>query len=146
MERREFVTAFGALAAAAAVSPASAAGEDPHAHHKAHGAKFKALLETSAKCVTTGEDCLRHCFEMLAANDASMGACTKATYDLVAACSALSTLAGTNSAFTPAFAKVVGEVCSACKKECDKFPSIAECKACGDACKACADECRKVSA
>jgi Cys-rich four helix bundle protein (predicted Tat secretion target) len=147
MERRDFVTAFGALAAAAAASSAFAAGEDPHAGHKmAHGAKFKALLESSTKCASMGEDCLRHCFDMLAMNDASMGACTKATYDLVAACGALAKLAGTNSAFTPAFAKVVAEVCTACKKECDKFPAIAECKACGEACQACADECHKVSA
>jgi Cys-rich four helix bundle protein (predicted Tat secretion target) len=146
MERREFVTAFGALAAATATSTAFAAGEDPHAHHMMHGAKYKALLESSSKCASTGEDCLRHCFEMLAMNDASMGACTKATYDVVAACNALATLAGTNSTFTPAFAKVVADVCLACKKECDKFPDIAECKACGEACKACADECHKVSA
>jgi hypothetical protein len=33
----------------------------------------------------------------------------------------------------------------ACKKECDRFPQISECKACGDSCKACAEECRKVS-
>jgi Cys-rich four helix bundle protein (predicted Tat secretion target) len=146
MERREFVTAFGALAAATAASTAFAAGEDPHAHHMTHGAKYKALLESSSKCASTGEDCLRHCFEMLAMNDASMGACTKATYDVVAACDALAKLAGTNSAFTPAFAKVVADVCLACKKECDKFPDIAECKTCGEACKACADECRKVAA
>jgi Cys-rich four helix bundle protein (predicted Tat secretion target) len=83
---------------------------------------------------------------MLAANDASMGACTKSTYDLVAACGALATLAGTSSGFTPAFAKVVAEVCTSCKKECDKFPDIAECKACGAACQACAEECHKISA
>jgi Cys-rich four helix bundle protein (predicted Tat secretion target) len=147
MERRDFVTAFGALAAATAASSAFAAGEDPHAAHKmSHGAKYAALLASSAKCASTGEDCLRHCFEMLAMNDASMGACTKSTYDLVAACGALAKLAGTNSAFTPAFAKVVAEVCLACKKECDKFPAIAECKACGEACQACADECHKVAA
>jgi Cys-rich four helix bundle protein (predicted Tat secretion target) len=147
MERRDFVTAFGALAAAAAASSAFAAGEDPHAGHKmSHGAKYAALLASSAKCASTGEDCLRHCFEMLAMNDASMGACTKATYDLVAACGALAKLAGTNSAFTPAFAKVVADVCTACKKECDKFPAIAECKACGEACQACADECHKIAA
>ncbi|MBY6241811.1 four-helix bundle copper-binding protein [Methylosinus sp. Sm6] len=144
MERREFVTAFGALAAAAAASSALAAGEE-HAHHMSHGAKYKALLESSAKCASSGEECLRHCFEMLAMNDASMGACTKATYDVVAACSALAKLAGTNSTFTPALAKVVADVCLACKKECDKFPAIAECKACGDACQACADECRKAA-
>ncbi|WP_159730525.1 four-helix bundle copper-binding protein [Methylosinus sp. Ce-a6] len=145
MERRQFVTAIGALAAASAASRTLAA-EESHAHHHGGGAKYKALFETSGKCVTTGEECLRHCFEMLAANDASMGACTKSTFELVAACKTLASFAGTNSGFTPAFAKVVAEVCVACKKECDKFPNIAECKACGDACQACADECKKIAA
>jgi hypothetical protein len=40
----------------------------------------------------------------------------------------------------------VGEICVACQKECEKFPNIAECTACGAACKTCAEECRKVSA
>jgi hypothetical protein len=33
-----------------------------------------------------------------------------------------------------------------CQKECEKFPDVAECKACGDSCKTCAEECRKISA
>lgn len=145
MERREFVAAFGAIAAAAAASQALAETADPHAHH-GHGAKYKAVLETSAKCVSTGHDCLRHCFEMLAAKDLSMVECAKSTNDLIAACSALESLAGANSPFTPAFAKTVADVCMACKKECDKFPQSVDCKLCGDACKACADECRKIAA
>jgi len=144
MERRQFVTAMGALAAATAATGTLAA-EDPHAHHHG-GAKYKALFESTTKCVAAGEECLRHCFEMLAMNDASMGACTQSTFDVVAACKALASLAGTSSSLTPTFAKAVAEACLACKKECDKFPKIAECKACGDACKACADDCQKVSA
>jgi Cys-rich four helix bundle protein (predicted Tat secretion target) len=83
---------------------------------------------------------------MLAMNDVSMAGCTNSAYQLVAACSALHSLAAVNSPRLPAFAKVVGDICSDCQKECEKFPNIAECKACGDACKACAEECRKVSA
>jgi len=51
-------------------------------HH--HRRKYKALMETSAKCVSTGMNAcalLRH----LSMNDASMADCTKASYDLVAA-------------------------------------------------------------
>jgi hypothetical protein len=33
-------------------------------------------------------------------------------------------------------------ICNDCKKECDNFPKVTECKTCGDACKACADECQ----
>jgi Cys-rich four helix bundle protein (predicted Tat secretion target) len=145
MERREFVTAFAAAAAAVSASPAfaeeTAKKADPHAHH--HPAKYKALMESAAKCVSTGNECLRHCFGMLSMQDSSMADCTKSSYDLVAACGALEVLAAVNSTFTPALAKTVADICLACKKECDKFPQYIECKNCGDACQACADECHK---
>ncbi|CAN2532877.1 hypothetical+protein [Methylocapsa aurea] len=147
MERREFVAA--AVGAAAALSATRALAEDqittPHAQHMMHGPKFQALMKTSAECVSTGNECLRHCFGMLSMNDTSMVACTKAAYDLVSACAALESMAAVNSPLTPTLAKAVGDVCMACKKECDRFPQISECKACGDSCKACAEECRKVS-
>ncbi len=146
MERREFVTALGAAAAAMSVSQAFAKdGDDKMAApmQHMHPPKYKALMETSAKCVSTGNECLRHCFGMLSMNDSSMAECTKASYDLVAACGALEVLAAVNSPFTPALAKTVADVCMACKKECDKFPQYAECTDCGTACKACAEECRK---
>jgi Cys-rich four helix bundle protein (predicted Tat secretion target) len=144
MERREFVAAFGAIAAAAAATRASAqTAEAPHAHHS-HGAKYKAVLETSSKCVSTGYECLRHCFDMLT-KDTSMAECAKATYDLISACNTMASLAGTNSPFTPACAKAVADVCIACKKQCDKFPQYVECRVCGEACQACADECRKIA-
>jgi Cys-rich four helix bundle protein (predicted Tat secretion target) len=149
MERRQFVAAFGAAAAAATASrdfaPATAPAPAPGAPLHHHPAKYRALMETSAKCVSSGNECLRHCFGMLSMNDTSMAECTKASYDLVAACAALETLAAVNSPYTPALAKTVGDVCLACKKECDRFPQYVECKDCGDACKACADECQRVS-
>jgi Cys-rich four helix bundle protein (predicted Tat secretion target) len=150
MERRQFMTSLGAAAALLAASEAHAedAGRTAasQAAHSMHPPKYKALADASGKCVSTGADCLRHCFGMLSMNDTSMADCTKASYDLVAACSALETLASVNSPHTPAFAKTVAAVCDGCKKECDKFPQITECKSCGDACQACADECRRVGA
>jgi Cys-rich four helix bundle protein (predicted Tat secretion target) len=147
MERRQFVAAIGAAAAAASASRAFAQATVPTTgapiHH--HPPKYHALMETSAKCVSTGNECLRHCFGMLSMNDTSMAECTKASYDLVAACAALETLSAVNSPATPALAKTVYDVCMACKKECDRFPQYVECKNCGDACKACADECQRVS-
>ena len=144
MERREFMAKMAAAAAIVSATPALAEESGTMVHH--HPPKYKALMESSAKCVSTGNECLRHCFGMLSMNDPSMAACTKASYDLIAACGALETLAAVNSPFTPPLAKTVGDVCLACKKECDKFPQYSECKACGDACQACADECRKTAA
>jgi Cys-rich four helix bundle protein (predicted Tat secretion target) len=145
MERREFLTAVSAAAALATTSAAFAEeGKKPAAHH--HPPQYKGVSEASAKCVDAGNNCLRHCFGMLNMGDTSMAACTQATYEVIAACGALDALAATNSSFTPAFAKVVANICAACKKECDKFPEVAECVTMGSACKACEEECHKIAA
>lgn len=144
MERRDFIATLGAVAAAASVSPALAEEKTKPAHH--HPAKYRALSDAAAKCVAEGNNCLRHCFGMLSMSDSSMAECTKVTFDTIAACAALESLASVNSNFTPAMAKTVADICVACKKECDNFPDVAECNAMGAACKACADECRKVAA
>jgi Cys-rich four helix bundle protein (predicted Tat secretion target) len=147
MLRREFMAAVGTTAAvvaaqhafAQAPAAAPAAFEPPM-----HPAQYKALEDVAGECVETGEDCLRHCFGMLAMKDTSMAACAEKVYELIAACRALRTLAAANSKHVPIFAKAVEQVCIDCKKECDKFPKIAECHACGAACAKCAEECRKL--
>jgi Cys-rich four helix bundle protein (predicted Tat secretion target) len=111
-----------------------------------HPPKYKALEDSAAKCVVTGNDCLRHCYGMFSMKDTSMAACANAAFQLVAACAALNTLAAVNSEHTGHLAKTVEMICNDCKKECDKFPKVTECKTCGDACKACADECQKIAA
>ena len=141
MKRRELM-ALGAAAfvGAAAQGAAQTSGE-------MHPPKYKALEESSAKCVSTGEDCLRHCLGMMAMKDTSMAACADSIVQLIAACRALQTLAAVNSKFTPAFAKDVAAVCANCETECRKFyDKYSVCKACADACKVCAAECRKTSA
>jgi Cys-rich four helix bundle protein (predicted Tat secretion target) len=142
MERREFIAAVGAVAAVASASQAFAQG----AAASMHPGKYKALEEAAGHCVATGNDCLRHCFGMLAMKDVSMAGCTDAAYQLVAACGALQSLAALNSKHLPAFAKVVAEICTACQTECEKFPDVAECKSCAASCKTCAVACRKVTA
>jgi Cys-rich four helix bundle protein (predicted Tat secretion target) len=145
MERREFIATLGAVAVAASATSAFAEeGGKAVVHH--HPPKYKGLSDAAAKCVLDGNNCLRHCFGMLTMNDSSMAECTKASFDVIAACGALETLASVNSTYTPALAKVVAEACLACKKECDKFPQYSECVDMGASCKACADECHKIAA
>ena len=145
MERREFIAAMGAAAAAASVSSAFAEeGAGAHVHH--HPPMYKALSEAAGKCVVDGDSCLRHCFGMLSMNDTSMADCTKASFDVIAGCRALETLASVNSPHTAALAKAVEQMCAACKKECDKFPQYSECVAMGASCKTCGEECRKIAA
>jgi Cys-rich four helix bundle protein (predicted Tat secretion target) len=143
MERRDFITAAATVAAIGVASEAFAQGAGAASMHPP---KYKALQDASGRCVAAGNDCLRHCLGMLSMKDVSMAGCTDSAYQVVAACGALQTLAAVNSTYLPAFARAVGEICIACQKECEKFPNVAECNACGIACKSCAEECRKTSA
>src|SRR6202045_1981421 len=148
MDRREFIAAAGTVAAAASASQAFAQmAEEPMMQLAEepimHPPKYKALEEATAHCVATGNDCLRHCLGIYSMKDTSMAGCANAVVPLIAACSALQTLAAINSEHTGHFAKVVAMVCRDCQKECEKFPKVAECKACGESCKACAAECDK---
>jgi Cys-rich four helix bundle protein (predicted Tat secretion target) len=141
MDRREFIAAAGTVAAAATASQAFAqTGEAPM-----HPPKYKALEEAASHCVATGNDCLRHCLGMYAMKDTSMAGCADAAYQLVVACGALQALAAVNSPHVGAVAKGVEQICKACQTECEKFPNVAECKACGESCKACAAECAKAA-
>ncbi len=153
MNRRDLISTAGAASATLLATAVVARAEDKasgdhdhqvagHEHH--HPAKYKALSETAAKCVLDGENNMRHCLAMVAMKDTSMAECLKLTYDTIAACRALEALAAVNSPYTGAIAKVVDQVCTACKKECDKFPQYEECRAMSEACNACAAECRKV--
>ena len=142
MKRREIITVVGALAFAGSASETTA-----QATSEMHPPKYKSLEDSTAKCVATGEDCLRHCLGMFAMKDTSMATCANSVVQLIATCRALQTLASVNSTFTPAFAKDVAAVCTACEKECRKFyDKVSVCRACADACKTCAADCRSVAA
>ena len=150
MHRREFVATMGTAAAVLSASKAFGAPSNkapaPAPSESMHPAKYKALEDATSHCVSKGDACMRHCLGMLSMKDASMAGCTNAAYQMMAACGALRTLAAVNSPHVPALAKVIAQVCVDCQKECEKFPDVAECKACGDSCKTCAEECRKISA
>jgi Cys-rich four helix bundle protein (predicted Tat secretion target) len=144
MQRREFMTAAGLAATVFSTGQAFAQAPGGGGMEEMHPPLYKALEKASFSCVATGNDCLRHCFGMFSMKDTSMAECANATYQLVAACDALAALAAVNSPHVHALAKTVELICEDCKKQCDKFPNIAECAACGDACKKCAEECRKI--
>lgn len=145
MNRRDLISTAGVASAAVFAGVMAARAEDkPHAENAHnHPAKYGALSASASKCVLDGENNVRHCLGMIAMNDTSMALCLKQTYETIATCRALESLAALNSSFTPTMAKVVEQVCEACKKECDKFLQYEECKAMAESCKACADACRK---
>jgi Cys-rich four helix bundle protein (predicted Tat secretion target) len=154
MDRRTLVQggALSALstlaAAAAAATPAPAKTATPdHSHHAHGGGKNKALIDSSAACVTTGEACLAHCLVLLGQGEKEMAACATSVNQLLAVCGALHRLAAQGASQLVAFAKVAASVCEECEKECRKHEKKhAECKACGDACADCAKNCKALKA
>ncbi len=147
MERREFIavgTAAAVVSATQAFAQATGQADSAAKMVDMHPALYKNLENASIECVSTGNDCLRHCFGMFAMKDTSMSECADAAFQLVSACNALAALAAVNSPHVGPLAKTVAVICEDCKKQCDKFPKVAECVACGKSCQKCADECRKV--
>lgn len=151
MERRELLKTLTA-AVAAAVSTQALAAEaghehEHHMHHHTAPATTGDLIRSSVDCLQTGEACLAHCLTLLSEGNPEMAACAQSVNELLATCTALFKLASQNSKFTPALAKLAGEVCTSCEKECRRHEKKhAECKACADACAACSQACQKVTA
>ena len=142
MDRREMLGSVGALALAALAVDAVAADHD---HHN-HGGKYQGLIGTSGDCVRTGEACLSHCLDLLGKGDKEMAACAKSVNDLLAVCGALQRLATTESPLLPKYARLAGEFCEGCEKECRKHEKKhSQCKDCAEACAACLKECRKIA-
>ncbi len=148
MERREALKAVAATLAATMSGAALAAANHDHSHDHGGAAKRNAaIIAARADCLKTGEACLAHCLYLLGNGDKSMAACAQSVNELLATCTALMKLAGQDSRFVPAFAKLAADVCASCEKECRKHADHhEECKACAESCATCVKECRKLAA
>lgn len=152
MNRRDALSASGALALALLGTKALAA-EAGHAHHDHsmhhdHGAGSgnQSLVDTAAKCVSTGQTCLAHCLVLLGDGDKAMAECAKAVSQMMAACGALQSLAAQGSRLTRQMAAVALEACTECEKACRKHADKhAECKACMESCGECIKACKAVA-
>jgi Cys-rich four helix bundle protein (predicted Tat secretion target) len=148
MERREMLKTVLATAVGA-ISTAAMAADHSHHNHGAPGMSSRnaGVIAASADCLKTGEACLAHCLYLLGNGDTSVAACAQSVNELLATCTALMKLAGQDSKFVPAMAKVAAEICASCEKECRKHADHhPECKACAESCAACVKECKKLAA
>jgi Cys-rich four helix bundle protein (predicted Tat secretion target) len=145
MNRRDSLIGAGA-ALFAAVQTSAMAQEAAHDHSHMHGSVAKGLLAATSDCVVKGQACIAHCLVLLADGDKAMAACAQTVNQTIALCSALQALAAQQSKLLPALAKLTGEACEICEKECRKHEQHAECKACAESCVACAKECKAISA
>jgi Cys-rich four helix bundle protein (predicted Tat secretion target) len=131
MHRRDLLVGAGLALAATAASRALA--DKPKPAPASGGA---GLTAAAAHCEQAAQACLRHCLQMFGAGDTSMASCAKTVADLLPAVTALAAIAPGGSRHVGPLAKVVGEISKDCKAECDKHPTMAPCKACGDSCAA----------
>lgn len=148
MERRDVLKTVAATVAGA-ISGSALAAQHDHGHHDHAGMNKRnaALIAASADCLKVGEACLAHCLYLLGNGDKEMAACAQSVNEMLASCTALMKLAGQDSRYVPALAKVAGEICANCEKECRKHEKHhEECKACAESCAACLKECKKVAA
>lgn len=148
---RRAVLAAGAGFAVAAV--AGGAGEadaqGQHDHHGAHdagGARHQALIDAALACVNRGEVCVEHCMTLLGKGDTTLKDCLRLVSTTMPMCLALARLGALDAPRLKDVARVCGEICADCEKECRKHQDHhAACKACAEACAACVKECKKVS-
>ena len=144
MQRRQVLAGFGAVASAAAIGTASAQTQPHHVHG---AAAHQTLAQAASNCVSKGEVCLTHCYELLAQGDKSMASCAKTVREMLATCGALRSLAYQQAPALPKLAGVALDVCNRCEAECRKHEKVhPPCKECAEACAACAAECKKVAA
>lgn len=140
MNRRELLLGGIALAGAAVVGRAQAAG---HEHHHHVSSLNTGLSAAAADCIQKGELCLSHCLDLLAQGEKEMAACAKSVNQVLAVCGALQQLVNQNSAYTAKLARIAMDVCKQCEDECMKHADKhQECKACGESCAACYKECQ----
>lgn len=149
MNRRHLIgTGVGAAVALGQATRALAAAAEvdhskmDHSTMAVANGPYPALAAAAGRCIASGETCLQHCLEMLAAGDRSMAGCAQSVRQMLSGCAALQELAVQKSAFTPRIAAVVFDICRQCESECERHAGThAVCRACRDDCAACAREC-----
>lgn len=157
-------TALGLAAAATAgvVGIAGLAGRSDaqeHEHHQHHGAegnaassdasaasKHQAIIEAALLCVKRGEACIPHCIDLMAKGDSSLKDCIRSVSAMLPMCEALTRFAALDAPRLKELAKLCGQVCEDCQKECKKHaPHHEVCRQCAESCEACAKECKKLT-
>src|SRR5208283_1891947 len=88
---------------------------------------------------------LRFAEPPLAAKDATLADCVASGAEMRAACDALAALAASDAPFAYGLARTAADLCAASRRDCEKFPRIAECAAQAAAAGACEAACRKAA-
>jgi hypothetical protein len=136
--RRTFFKTLGLAALAGpAASPArsAAAPSTPRA-------ELVELAGAAALGARAARDFLRFAD---AARDATLADCVASGGEMRAACDALAALAASEAPFAYGFARTAADLCAASRRDCEKFPKIAECATLAAAAADCETACRKAA-
>ncbi len=141
MLRRSFFKTLGLAALAgpaASRARAAAAASGPRA-------ELVELAGAAALGAAAVTQFLRFAEPPLAARDATLADCVASGAEMRAACDALAALAASDAPFAYGFARTAADLCAASRRDCEKFPRIAECAAHAAAAGACEAACRKAA-
>jgi Cys-rich four helix bundle protein (predicted Tat secretion target) len=158
MDRREFLT--GALlttVASSVAARANAAGRglglaaaDSTAAAAARDPELERAVETALACLQDGNDCIRHCVDLLGQGDTTLKNCMASVLDMTAVCAGLAKLASyaaTPDANLRAYAAACADYCRTCSAACKKHEGHhAPCKACMESCDECVKACEALAA
>jgi len=139
--RRSFFKTLGLAALAgpaASRARAAAAASGPRA-------ELVELAGAAALGAAAVTQFLRFAEPPLAARDATLADCVASGAEMRAACDALAALAASDAPFAYGFARTAADLCAASRRDCEKFPRIAECAAHAAAASACEAACRKAA-
>lgn len=156
MNRREAILSTGSMFISASIGALACGGTNASAQRAfappAGGGTTNptgaaAVHEAARSCVVKGEACMAHCLSLMAAGDASMGPCGKASYEMYKVMLGLVTAAASQSKHLPALAKAAMEFCRDCEVECRKHAEHhIVCKECMEACARTIAACEKLTA
>jgi Cys-rich four helix bundle protein (predicted Tat secretion target) len=133
LTRRNVLVAAGALASVS-LGGGSAWAAEKH-DHAAHAPQNPKLVEALYACNSSGQLCVAHCLASFREGDTALAACASKVHEMLAVCSAMATLAASNSTYARGMAAVCAEVCEDCSAECKKHAAEhQECKDCMEAC------------
>jgi len=103
------------------------------------------LAGAAALGATAAQQFLRFAESRLTEMDPTYAACVASGAQILAACDALAALAASDAPFAYGFARTTADLCADSRKDCEKFPKIAECATFATAAAACEAACRKAA-
>lgn len=147
LNRRDLLksaTALTTVGAAALMTRAALGAEMQHNHHHHSGNPYQDLISSAQDCITTGNTCLDHCFQVLISGDEGkeMAKCAESVDEMLTMTNTLMELASKQSKHVKAFAALCKQTCEDCADNCKPHAEKHQaCQDCMEACKACAKAC-----